>query len=204
MGKIYGYARVSTVQQDLRLQLEALEAFGIPEEDIFADKLTGKTMNRESLKELLSIVQPGDMIIVKKLDRLGRSVRQVISLLDDLSEKKIYVKSLDEGIDTSNDSPIARATIQLLAVFSEMERNFIVERTQAGIQDARKRGVKFGRKKSSDQIYAMAIVDYEIHGYSLGKVVEKYGKDANGKDLITPATFYRRLKEFREREGLQK
>ncbi|MDQ0976650.1 DNA invertase Pin-like site-specific DNA recombinase [Neobacillus niacini] len=199
---IYGYGRVSTVQQDLTLQIEALSNYGIESKNIYTDRLTGTNMDRKSLQELLSIVQAGDVIIVKKLDRLGRSVSQVTNLIEELTKKGIFVKSIDDNIDTSNQSPMAKAMLQLLAMFSEMERNFIVERTKPAIENAKAKGVQFGRPQVNKNLYDLALEDHLEKGMTVKEIIAKYGTNEKGKDNITEATFFRRLRKHREKAGL--
>lgn len=199
---VYGYGRVSTKQQDLTLQIEALLKHGVSADNIYTDKLTGANLDRVELKRLLDKVDSGDIIIVKKLDRLGRSVSQVTNLIEELSSKEVYVKSLDDNVDTSNDSPMSKAMVHLLAMFSEMERNFIMERTKPAIENARAKGVKFGRPKASNKIYDLAIKEYMEGNITTKELIKKYGKDSNGKDLITEATFFRRLREYKKEKGL--
>lgn len=201
-GKVYGYARVSTLNQDLALQIKSLLDYGIDADNIYSDKRTGKNLDRIQLKELLSKVQKGDLIIVKKLDRLGRSVSQVTNLIEELTEKGVYVKSIDDHVDTSNSSPMAKAMMQLLVMFSEMERNFIEERTKPAIKDARDRGVKFGRPEVNKNVYDMAVNEYLEGGITVNDLIKKYGKGANGKDIITQATLFRRIKKAKEERGL--
>ncbi|PDY93227.1 hypothetical protein CON09_08350 [Bacillus anthracis] len=201
-GTVYGYARVSTLQQDLTLQIEALLNYGIKAENIYSDKKTGKDLDRDELKELLSVVKKGDLIIVKKLDRLGRSVSQVTNLIEELTEKGIYIKSIDDNVDTSNQSPMSKAMMQLLVMFAEMERGFIEERTKPAIQNAREKGVKFGRPETNKTVYEMAVKDY-LDGFMTSKeIIKKYGKGSNGKDIITEATLFRRIKKEREKRGI--
>lgn len=201
MGKVYGYGRVSTIQQDLSLQIESLLNYGIDAENIFTDKRTGRNMEREQLKRLLAMVEAGDTIVVKKLDRLGRSVSQVTTLVENLAKQGIFVKSIDDGVDTSNNSAMSKAMLHLLAMFSEMERNFIEERTKPAIENARARGVKFGRPTAKKELYEKAIKEFiEADGkITFPQLAKSYGKDDAGKDLLTQATFYRRLKEYREK-----
>ncbi len=201
-GKVYGYARVSTLNQDLALQIQSLLDYGINPENIYSDKKTGKNMERDELKELLSIVKKGDLIIVKKLDRLGRSVSQVTNLIEELNEQGIYVKSIDDNVDTSNNSPMGKAMVHLLAMFAEMERNFIEERTKPAIQNAREKGVKFGRPETNKTVYEMAVRDYLDEGMNSKEIIKKYGKGSNGKDIITEATLFRRIKKEREARGI--
>lgn len=128
---LIGYARVSTLGQDLDYQLDRLRSVGC--EKIFSSKHSGKAdANKKQLSELLSYVREGDTVIVTKLDRLGRSLSQVLGTIELLAGKGIYLKAIDQNLDTSDDSPIAKAMVQLLGMFSELERNFIVTRTQEG------------------------------------------------------------------------
>ena len=133
---------------------------------------------------------------------LGRSVSQVTGLIDDLTKKGIFVKSIDDGVDTSKNSAMATAMLQLLAMFSEMERNFIVERTLPAIQNARENGVKFGRPKASKKIYDRAVKEYMAGGITVKELITSYGKDSSGKDLITEATLFRRIREYKKNEGI--
>jgi DNA invertase Pin-like site-specific DNA recombinase len=198
-GTIYGYARVSTQQQDLTLQIDSLLKAGIEHKNLFADKGTGKNMERESLQELLKKVRPGDIIVVKKLDRLGRSVSQVIALIEKLSAQNIYVKSLDDNVDTSNNSPMAQAMVHLLAMFAQMERGFIEERTKPAIEKARASGKQFGRKEANKGIYERALNEFfnPDNKKSFKTLQEEYGTGSDGKPLLSQTTFFRRVSERR-------
>lgn len=202
MSKTYGYARISTKQQDLIFQIEALLNYGVKAEDIYSDTLIDKNMDRQQLNELLSKVEKGDLIVVRKLDRLGRSFSQVTRLIESLIEKGVFVKSIDDNVDTSDDSPMGKAMIHLLAIFSEMERNFIVERTKPAIENAKEKGVKFGRPTANKEVYEMAVKEYMEGGVTSKELIKKYGKGENGKDLITEATLFRRVREYKKANGL--
>ena len=140
----YGYARVSTDDQNSALQLAALKRAGC--ETVFKDEgLSGATTQRPALLRCLRILKSGDTLTVWKLDRLGRSLRDLIAMLDDLKRRGVKFHSLTEAIDTT--TPTGRAMWQMIGVLAELERSLIVERTQAGIKEARLRGVKFGRRK---------------------------------------------------------
>jgi len=140
----YGYARVSTDDQSTALQLTALKRAGC--KMIFKDEgLSGATVKRPALIRCLKVLQKGDTLIVWKLDRLGRSLRDLITMLDELRARGVKFHSLTEAIDTT--TPTGRAMWQMIGVLAELERSLIVERTQAGMKEARRRGVKFGRKK---------------------------------------------------------
>jgi len=144
-----GYARVSTDDQTPALQLAALKKAGC--KTIFKDEgLSGATVKRPSLRRCLKKLEPGDTLIVWKLDRLGRSLRDLITMLDDLKQRGVKFRSLTEAIDT--DTPTGRAMWQMIGVLAELERSLISERTRAGLDAAKARGVKFGRKpKLSDE-----------------------------------------------------
>jgi DNA invertase Pin-like site-specific DNA recombinase len=142
-----GYARVSTDDQNPALQMDALKRAGC--EKVFRDDgLSGAIRNRPALLRCLKKLQRGDTLIVWKLDRLGRSLRDLITMLDDLKERGVKFRSLTEHIDT--DTATGRAMWQMIGVLAELERSLITERTRAGITAARKRGVKFGRKPKLD------------------------------------------------------
>src|ERR1035438_4519595 len=146
----YGYARVSTDDQNPALQVDALKKAKCAH--IFQDKLTGATVKRPALKKCLKNLRAGDTLIVWKLDRLGRSLRDLITILDGLKERGVIFRSLTEAIDTH--TPTGRAMWQMIGVMAEFERSLISERTRAGVMDAKRRGVKFGRKPTltPDQI----------------------------------------------------
>ncbi|TNH10232.1 recombinase family protein [Testudinibacter sp. TR-2022] len=131
MAKI-GYARVSTQGQDLKEQLNALKAFGCKK--IFTGKHSGKAKdNQQQLNELLAYIREGDQVVVTKLDRLGRSLSQCLKIFDELQSKNIGFIALNQGIDTTKKTdPMSTAMIHLLGLFSQLERDFIVERTQGG------------------------------------------------------------------------
>ena len=140
----YGYARVSTDDQNPALQLAALKRAGC--KTVFKDEgLSGTTTKRPALLRCLKKLKTGDTLIVWKLDRLGRSLRDLINMLDDLRARGVKFHSLTEAIDTA--TPTGRAMWQMIGVLAELERSLISERTRAGIQSAKARGVTFGRKR---------------------------------------------------------
>jgi len=142
-GMKYGYARVSTDDQNPALQLAALKKAGC--KTVFKDEgISGVTPKRPALARCLKALRPGDTLIVWKLDRLGRSLRDLITMLDELRAQGIKFRSLTEHIDTETAS--GRATWQMIGVLAELERSLITERTRAGVKAAKGRGVKFGRK----------------------------------------------------------
>src|SRR6202166_2540976 len=155
----YGYARVSTDDQSTGLQLEALNRASC--KTIFKDEgLSGATSKRPALARCLKKLEYGDTLIVWKLDRLGRSLRDLITMLDDLRARGVKFHSLTEAIDTA--TPTGRAMWQMIGVLAELERSLISERIRAGVKAAQRRGVKFGRKVklSAEQIdHARKLID---------------------------------------------
>lgn len=139
----YGYARVSTDDQKADMQRTALKKAGCTK--LFTDDgLSGATINRPALRRCIKTLKRGDTLMVWKLDRLGRSLRDLITMLDDLKLRGVKFRSLTEAIDT--ETPTGRAMWQMIGVLAELERSLISERTRAGVAAAKTRGVKFGRK----------------------------------------------------------
>jgi len=140
---LIGYARVSTEDQKLSLQLEALEKVGC--EKIFSDKASGARADRPEMKAALSHLRKGDTLVVWKLDRLGRTVRGLVELVGDLEKKGVHFKSVTDNIDTS--SPAGRFFFHVMASLAQMERELIAERTKAGLEAAKRLGRVGGRKR---------------------------------------------------------
>ncbi len=138
---LIGYARVSTADQTPEPQVKALEAAGC--EKLFTDTASGGRMDRTGLKEALSHLRAGDVLVVWKLDRLGRTTRGMLEFASDLEARKVGLKSLTDHIDTT--SAAGRMFFTLMSAFAEMERELIRERTRAGLEVARARGRKGGR-----------------------------------------------------------
>ncbi|SRR5712692_249995 len=137
-----GYCRVSTEDQNPDLQLRALKKAGC--KTIYTDKVSGTVRKRTYLERCLQELQAGDVLVVWKLDRLGRSLRDLIALLDDLKTRGVAFRSLTESIDTA--TPTGRAMWHMIGILAELERSLLQERTQAGRTAAVARGVKMGRK----------------------------------------------------------
>lgn len=138
-----GYARVSTKDQSLNLQKDALKKAGCKK--IYSEQVSGSKIEREQLDELIKQVRKGDIIIVWKLDRLGRSLRDLVNLISKFQEMEVGFKSLQDSIDTT--TPTGKLTFHLFAALAEFERDIISERTKAGLASARARGRKGGRPK---------------------------------------------------------
>lgn len=140
---LIGYARVSTGDQNLDLQKTAL--FRAECEQIFEDTASGKNARRPGLRRALRRLKPGDVLVVWKLDRLGRSVRDLITLVSELQARGVNFRSLTDSIDTS--TPAGRFFFHVMSALAEMERELIVERTRAGLAAAREQGRVGGRRR---------------------------------------------------------
>ncbi len=141
-----GYVRVSTSDQKTVLQRDALTEFGVPIRNIFEDQMSGGTMRRPGLERAIRMCRKGDMLIVWKLDRLGRSVSGVLDAIETLDRRGVKLKSLTEPIDTT--TPMGRMVMTILVALAEMERSLISERTKAGMAAAKARGTRAGRSHS--------------------------------------------------------
>lgn len=138
-----GYARVSTAEQNLALQIDALKNAEC--EKIFEDKTSGSKDERVGLNQALENLREGDTLVVWKLDRLGRSLKSLIKLISELEEKDVNFKSITDSIDTSTAA--GRFFFHLMASLSQMERELIIERTRAGLEAAKRQGRVGGRKR---------------------------------------------------------
>lgn len=150
---LIGYARVSTDDQHLDLQHDALAQAGC--ERIFEDKVSGAQAEREGLARLIGSLRPGDTVVIWRLDRLGRSLKNLLQLVERLDGLQVGIRSLQENIDTTSSG--GRLVFHLFGALAEFERNLVRERTQAGLSSARKRGRQGGAasaaqpyKKSTD------------------------------------------------------
>ena len=143
--RLIGYARVSSNAQELRLQLDALAKAGCPKKLIFIDKVSGAKAARPGLDACLAELREGDTLVAWRLDRLGRSVRHLIDLVEQLRQRKVGFKSLCDGaIDTTTAS--GELIFHIFTALAQFERRLIQERTRAGLESARARGRKGGRK----------------------------------------------------------
>ena len=142
--RLVGYARVSTGSQDLDLQIDALQRYGVAKELIFTDKASGAKRDRAGLEACLHELRHGDVLLVWRLDRLGRSVRHLVTLIDQLQEMGCGFRSVCDGaIDTTTSS--GELIFHVFSALAQFERRLIQERTKAGIAAARARGRKGGR-----------------------------------------------------------
>ncbi len=169
---LVGYARVSTDDQNLDLQHDALKKAGC--EQIYEDQLSGAKAERPGLQQALAYARNGDTLVVWRLDRLSRSLKDLIDMVATLETKGIGLKSLQESIDTTVSS--GKLVFHIFAALAEFERNLIRERTQAGLAAARTRGRKGGRPKALNQDkQALAIKLYEEKKHTIAQICKMMG-----------------------------
>ncbi|MDQ3534167.1 MAG: recombinase family protein [Bacteroidota bacterium] len=178
-----GYARVSTLDQKLELQLDDLKGYGC--EMIFQEKISGKSKERPELSKMIDHLRKGDVVVVWKLDRLGRSLRDLIDLVSAFRDKGVEFVSLKDGIDTGTAT--GRFTFNIFASLAEFEREIIRERTMAGLEAAKARGRKGGRpsglsKQALRKAQAVKII-YDTGQRTVQEIAESFG--------ISRATCYR-------------
>lgn len=152
---VYGYARVSTNDQDLTVQETALKAAGC--DNIRSEKISGSSMDRPELKTLLEFMREGDTLVVTRIDRLARSLRDLQNMVHDLKERGINLKATEQSVDTS--SAAGKAFFDMLGVFAEFETGIRKERQAEGIAKAKKAGKYQGRKQSIDRDKVLALKD---------------------------------------------
>jgi DNA invertase Pin-like site-specific DNA recombinase len=146
--RLFGYARVSTGQQSLDSQVNALKEAGVAATRIFTDKASGSHTDREGLHLLRIKVEAGDVILVKKLDRLGRDTADMIALIKEFDNIGVAIRFLDDGIST--EGTMGKMVVTILSAVAQAERQRILERTNEGRIEAKAKGVKFGRKRTID------------------------------------------------------
>jgi DNA invertase Pin-like site-specific DNA recombinase len=179
-----GYARVSTVERNLDLQIDALKKEGC--EKIISDEVSGSVADRPGLIKLKELLRNGDTLVVWRLDRLGRTLKHLIEWVNELDEQGISFKSLQETIDTNSSS--GKLIFHIFGALSEFERNLIRERSRAGLEAARVRGKQGGRPKKLSKDKRQLTVDlYEGKKHSIKQICEMTG--------ISKPTLYKYIRE---------
>lgn len=198
MNKVYGYIRVSSKEQNLDRQEQALKAYGINERDIIQDKQSGKDFNRQGYQTLKnSLLRTGDTLVIKELDRLGRDMDMIKSEWQELQAKGIDIVVIDTPIlNTLNKSGLEKKLIsnivfELLSYMAEKERIKIRARQSEGIAAAKAKGLYKGRKRIEVNNFEQVYNEWKVGKITAVKAMDKLG--------ITKSTFYRRVKEYEKR-----
>ena len=178
---VFGYARVSTEQQNLDRQLDALKKYGV--DTIYNEKMTGTKRNRPELSKMLDRMTEGDTVVVESLSRLGRSTKDLIELVELFQSKGVHLVSLKESIDTSTST--GKLLFTLMSAIAQFERDVIADRTREGLRSARARGRMGGRPKTNPDSIKKAIKLYNTNQYSVKEIEELTG--------VKKSTLYRNL-----------
>lgn len=184
---LLGYIRVSTGKQDEQLQHDALDQAGVLKRNRYIDHgVSGSKTERPALDALLADVATGDVITVYKLDRIGRSTAHVAALLEELSRRGVHIRSLSDGLDST--TPTGKAMLQMLAIFAELERSFIQERTMAGLAAARAQGRVGGRPKKVNDAKHRQAQTLRDSGESVPEIAKTLGVSVATVYRVTRAT----------------
>jgi len=170
---LIGYMRVSTEDQSTSLQRDALLHYGIDSRNIFEDKISGSSADRDGLNKALEFMQNGDTLVVWKLDRLGRSLMHLISIITLLKDKNISFVSITEGMDTTTAS--GELFFHIFGALAQFERSLIQQRVKAGLKSAKKRGKIGGRPRSIDDEKLAAIKKALTEGMSKAAICRNFG-----------------------------
>lgn len=181
--KVFGYGRISSLDQDPDLQIEALLEAGVPRNNIFIDKASGKNMDQPKLKELKNRLRGGDEIAIWKLNRIGKSIWDLINTLKELEEKKVNFKSIKENFDTK--TPKGKYFFSVVEALAEYERSLVQEKVLEGIQSAKKRGTKFGRPIKANEEIQRKVIELNNQGIPKKEICRRLG--------ISRSTIYRAI-----------
>ena len=168
---IFGYARVSTEQQNLDRQLDMLQKYGV--DFIYNEKMTGTKRNRPELEKLLERLTEGDTVVVESLSRLGRRTKDLIWLMETFNTKGVHLVLLKESIDTTTST--GKLLFTLMSAIAQFERDVIADRTREGLNSARARGRKGGRPRTDSEKLRKAIKLYNTQQYSLAEIEDMTG-----------------------------
>lgn len=195
MGIIYGYARVSTTGQCLDRQIDALMQAGVAKEMIYCEKMTGTKSNRPKLQSLINLLDKGDILYIESLNRLGRSSKDLIALMQTFTKKGVTLISLKEQLDFS--SAAGKMIAQFLAILAEFERDCIVERVKEGVAAARERGHFGGRRPTPQKVIDKALCMYDNrNSLNVTEICRACG--------ISRPTLYKALHQRDDKEELER
>lgn len=184
---IIGYARVSTQDQSLDRQIDALKSYGA--EQIFEEKITGTIKSRPELDKLKSMLRENDTVVIESLSRLGRSSKDLLALIEEFRERKVTLVSLKENIDIS--TPTGQLMFTVLAALCQFERDLTVQRTKDGLMAARARGRKGGRPAVDPKKVEKALRLYEAQTHSINEIIQITG--------VSQGTLYKAIRAKKDK-----
>ncbi|MFB4165779.1 recombinase family protein [Alteribacillus sp. JSM 102045] len=195
---IYGYARVSTKEQNIDRQIKHLQEAGCKKEHIFEEKISGATTDRSILQEMLSVLRPGDEVLVSDLTRITRSTQDLFQLVEEIKEKDAALKSLkDTWLDTSSDNPYSEFLLTVMAGVNQLERDLLKVRQREGIEIAKEKGRYTGRvKKYHDKHAGMN------HAIELYKSGEYTIKEIEEITQVGKSSLYRKIAKLKEQKAI--
>lgn len=194
-GKLFGYVRVSTVEQNLDRQIDILKRdAGVSDENIFSDKITGTIMERPAFQNLQKSLREGDTVVTESLSRLSRSTKDLLSIIEDWQKRGITYISLKENLDFSSST--GKLILTVMASICEFERNTIRDRICEGLASSRSRGRIGGRPKTDNKMLSKALKLYESKSLSISEITEATG--------VSKSVLYRALKEQKENSDINK
>lgn len=182
---IFGYARVSTIDQHLERQIDKLNEYGI--DRLFNEKITGTKRDRPELKRMLEQLREGDTVVIESLSRLGRSTKHLVELMEKFNSMGVNLVSLKENIDTTTAT--GKLVFNIFASISQFERDIISERTKEGLKSARTRGRSGGRPRKNSSKVELALKMYDSKEYSISEIIEATG--------LSKTTLYRYINEIK-------
>ncbi|MEK4967556.1 recombinase family protein [Cytobacillus sp. FSL R7-0696] len=168
---IIGYARVSTIDQNLDRQIGMLNEYGC--EKIVEEKFTGTVKDRKGLHQLFDVIRKGDTVVVESISRLGRKTLDILNIIQQLEEMGVQFISLKENMDTRTST--GKAMFQMMCVIAELERNLIAERVKEGLEASKRRGKTLGRPKLDKEKLTVALRMYDSKEYSIKEIVSATG-----------------------------
>jgi DNA invertase Pin-like site-specific DNA recombinase len=180
-GRLIGYARVSTAEQSLSLQTDALTRAGVDADNMHVEKVSGVASKRTGLDAAMMDCRSGDTFVVWKLDRVARSLRDLLDKIEKLEARGVRFRSLTENIDTKTAS--GRLLVSVIGALAQFERDLIIERTKAGVTAAKARGVKFGRERSLTDAQVREALRLMKSGRSVRSIAAQFG--------VTTMTIYK-------------
>ena len=180
---VFGYARVSTEQQNLDRQLDMLHQYGV--DYLYNEKMTGTKRNRPELEKLLERLTEGDTVVVESLSRLGRSTKDLIWLMETFNTKGVNLVSLKESIDTTTST--GKLLFTLMSALAQFERDVLADRTREGLVAARARGRKGGRRPVDKEAVRKAVKLYKTKQYTVSEITELTG--------VKKTTLYKNLQD---------